>query len=88
MLSFETIKNNSNAIARNVIEEDDESDAVNDIMQIFAKENVNLDALKAIDRIRDKLSGCDFPNKDKLSVKEQVDLLIKEATSSYNLCQA
>uniref|UniRef100_A0A0K2TDA5 Serine/threonine-protein kinase TOR n=2 Tax=Lepeophtheirus salmonis TaxID=72036 RepID=A0A0K2TDA5_LEPSM len=44
-------------------------------------------ALEAIQRVRDKLKGRDFKDKYNLVVAEQVDLLIKQATSNENLCQ-
>ena len=45
-------------------------------------------ALEVINRIQSKLNGRDFQNIDGcLSVEEQVDRLITEATSVENLCQ-
>ena len=49
-------------------------------------EEINRKALRLINRVRDKLTGYDFGDKD-VDVKTQVDLLIKQATSSENLCQ-
>ena len=40
-----------------------------------------------LSRIRDKLQGTDFDNEDPLEVDEQVEKLIKQATSAENLCQ-
>lgn len=37
-------------------------------------------------RIRDKLNGCDFPGRQNLSVSEQVNELIQQATDPNNLC--
>lgn len=45
-------------------------------------------AIAAIDRIKAKLKGRDFKNFDSLSVEDQVDRLIKQATDPVNLCQA
>jgi FKBP12-rapamycin complex-associated protein len=45
-------------------------------------------AIEVIDRIQSKLTGRDFSNSGQdLSVEEQVDKLIQEATSVENLCQ-
>jgi FKBP12-rapamycin complex-associated protein len=60
------------------------------------KENQNLSisqkienrkAIELINRVKDKLIGCDF-KEEKIDVETQIDLLIKEATSSMNLCQS
>lgn len=40
-----------------------------------------------LNRVRDKLNGTDFENINQLDVATQVDLLIKQATSSENLSQ-
>jgi FKBP12-rapamycin complex-associated protein len=45
-------------------------------------------ALVVMDRVQQKLTGTDFQGQDGLSVEEQVDLLIKQATLSDNLCQS
>jgi FKBP12-rapamycin complex-associated protein len=45
-------------------------------------------ALIVMDRVQQKLTGTDFQGQDGLSVEEQVDLLIKQATLSDNLCQS
>lgn len=50
-------------------------------------ESVNKKAVLIITRVRDKLTGNDFPNEDTLTVQKQVDLLIQQATSNENLCQ-
>lgn len=50
-------------------------------------EGLNKKALAVINRVRDKLTGRDFDAQLTLDVAEQVDLLIKQATSHENLCQ-
>jgi FKBP12-rapamycin complex-associated protein len=50
-------------------------------------EALNKKAVSIINRVRDKLTGKDFPNRDVLDVKTQVELLIDQATSYENLCQ-
>jgi FKBP12-rapamycin complex-associated protein len=50
-------------------------------------EALNKKAVSIINRVRDKLTGNDFPNRDVLDVKIQVELLIDQATSYENLCQ-
>ncbi|XP_064459506.1 serine/threonine-protein kinase mTOR-like [Ornithodoros turicata] len=50
-------------------------------------EALNKKALAIINRVRDKLTGRDFAPEDTLDVPEQVELLIKQATSHENLCQ-
>ncbi|XP_063895225.1 serine/threonine-protein kinase mTor isoform X1 [Helicoverpa armigera] len=50
--------------------------------------NLNKRALSILNRIRDKLTGRDFPHVEAVvSVPKQVDLLIKQATNNENLCQ-
>ena len=51
-------------------------------------ESVNVRALSVVNRIKDKLTGRDFNKDEEISVEEQVELLIKQATSHANLCQA
>jgi FKBP12-rapamycin complex-associated protein len=54
------------------------------------EENLNARALEVITRIQAKLSGKDFKkfdDDDDLNVEQQVNRLIKEATSIENLCQ-
>jgi FKBP12-rapamycin complex-associated protein len=51
-----------------------------------AKEVQNARALQVLSRVKEKLTGRDFKT-DELSVVEQVDRLIKEATNLENLCQ-
>ena len=50
-------------------------------------EALNKKALSVINRVRDKLTGRDFNENEKLPVPQQVDLLINQATSKENLCQ-
>ncbi|XP_045451535.1 serine/threonine-protein kinase Tor-like [Melitaea cinxia] len=53
-----------------------------------AESNLNKRALAILNRIRDKLTGRDFPHIEAVvSVPKQVDLLIKIATNNENLCQ-
>lgn len=50
--------------------------------------NLNKRALAIVTRVRDKLSGTDFPSiEGPVSIAKQVELLIKEATNNENLCQ-
>lgn len=44
-------------------------------------------AVAVVERIRDKLRGCDFADRPNLDVSQQVDALICEATDITNLCQ-
>ncbi|KAI6651085.1 Serine/threonine-protein kinase mTOR-like [Oopsacas minuta] len=53
----------------------------------FPQMEVNEKALSIISRIKDKLTGCDFSCKSGLSIEDQVQLLIYQATSHENLCQ-
>jgi len=41
-----------------------------------------------INRINQKLTGLDFNNNSPLTVKEQIDKLINQATSDENLSQS
>ncbi|RWS10462.1 hypothetical protein B4U79_12736 [Dinothrombium tinctorium] len=50
-------------------------------------EYLNKKALAVVNRVRDKLTGKDFDPDITLAVSQQVDLLIKQATSHENLCQ-
>lgn len=52
-------------------------------------EILNKRALAIVSRVRDKLTGKDFPNETEgtLSIRRQVELLIQQATSHENLCQ-
>lgn len=50
--------------------------------------NLNVRALGIVNRVRDKLTGRDFPHIDEIvTVQKQVELLIQQATSNENLCQ-
>lgn len=49
---------------------------------------LNKKALEVLDRIFQKLTGNDFPDKKKLNVPEQVERLISEAQSIKNLSQS
>ncbi|XP_054720357.1 serine/threonine-protein kinase mTOR-like [Uloborus diversus] len=51
-------------------------------------EALNEKAVQIINRVRDKLTGRDFDPHKTLEVDEQVELLIKQATSHENLCQS
>ena len=48
----------------------------------------NAKAASVISRVRDKLTGNDFYEDEKISVAEHVRRLIIQATSRYNLCQS
>ena len=48
----------------------------------------NAKAAAVLSRVRDKLTGNDFYEDEKISVEEQVRRLILQATSRYNLCQS
>ncbi|KAL3862460.1 hypothetical protein ACJMK2_008424 [Sinanodonta woodiana] len=50
-------------------------------------EVLNKKAINIVVRVRDKLTGKDFPTEEPIDVPTQVDLLIKQATSHENLCQ-
>lgn len=50
-------------------------------------EKLNKKAISIIERVKDKLTGGDFGFEETLDVPEQVELLIKQATSHENLCQ-
>jgi len=51
-------------------------------------EIVNQRALEVVDRIKKKLTGRDFKEHEVLNVNDQVNQLIKQATSHENICQA
>lgn len=59
------------------------------LLQWTIQDSSGMAAIKAISRIRDKLTGNDFVDivKKQLTVNSQVDLLIQEATNPRNLCQ-
>jgi FKBP12-rapamycin complex-associated protein len=50
-------------------------------------EETNRKAIKVLNRVRDKLLGTDFSNGKPFDEVTQVDLLIRQATSSENLSQ-
>ena len=52
-------------------------------------EILNKRALAIVSRVRDKLTGRDFPYETEgtLSIPRQVELLVQQATSHENLCQ-
>eukprot|EP00057_Strongylocentrotus_purpuratus_P006311 XP_011660785.1 PREDICTED: serine/threonine-protein kinase mTOR-like [Strongylocentrotus purpuratus] len=50
-------------------------------------EALNKKAISIINRVKDKLTGCDFSTNDPVDVPTQVELLIQQATSHENLCQ-
>jgi serine/threonine-protein kinase mTOR len=50
-------------------------------------EVLNEKAVAVIRRVQDKLTGLDFGNDQPLAVAEQVERLIRQATSHENLCQ-
>ncbi|XP_071805479.1 serine/threonine-protein kinase mTOR-like isoform X2 [Asterias amurensis] len=58
-----------------------------DIEGAVQPEALNKKAISIINRVRDKLTGCDFAQKDSVDVAKQVELLIQQATSHENLCQ-
>lgn len=65
----------------------------NDMVQLnneskyFYQERLNKRAVAVINRIIDKLTGRDFDKTVTLDVAQQVELLIRQATSNENLCQ-
>ncbi|XP_050677035.1 serine/threonine-protein kinase Tor-like [Leptidea sinapis] len=57
-------------------------------LEMPPESNLNKRALAILNRIRDKLTGRDFPHIEAVvSVPKQVDLLITMATNNENLCQ-
>lgn len=61
--------------------------AANPINTTNEGEVKNKKAVAVVNRVRDKLTGRDFDPNVTLDVNQQVDLLIKQATSHENLCQ-
>jgi FKBP12-rapamycin complex-associated protein len=51
------------------------------------KEVQNARALQVLDRVKEKLTGCDFKRDKELDVRTQVEKLLSEATNLENLCQ-
>ena len=50
-------------------------------------EAVSKKALAIITRVREKLTGRDFPQEENVTIPRQVELLIQQATNNENLCQ-
>lgn len=55
--------------------------------EVHQSETMNTKALFVVNRVRDKLTGKDFDPNVTFDVSNQIDLLIKQATSNENLCQ-
>lgn len=51
------------------------------------QESLNKKAISIVEHVRAKLTGRDFSVETPVDVANQVDLLIKQATSHENLCQ-
>ena len=51
------------------------------------REVQNARAVQVLARVKEKLTGRDFKNEEELDVEEQVQKLIRQATSVENLCQ-
>jgi FKBP12-rapamycin complex-associated protein len=51
------------------------------------QESLNKKAISIVEHVRAKLTGRDFSMETPVDVANQVDLLIKQATSHENLCQ-
>ena len=56
-------------------------------MEASSEPQLNEKAVAIVKRISDKLSGMDFGNREPISVGEQVDKLIVQATDHENLAQ-
>lgn len=52
-----------------------------------AREAQNARAVQVLARVKEKLTGSDFRQKDELNVSDQVDKLLAQATSVENICQ-
>lgn len=52
-----------------------------------AREAQNARALQVLARVKEKLTGRDFRHNDELSVSDQVDKLLAQATNVENICQ-
>lgn len=63
------------------VKEDEDKDSAS------SENTTNEKATSVISRVRDKLTGNDFYEDEKISVGEQVRRLIIQATSKYNLSQ-
>lgn len=64
-----------------------DADELEDDSPNNASSHTNEKATSVISRVRDKLTGNDFYEDEKISVAEQVRRLILQATSKYNLSQ-
>ena len=77
------------AHSNDVGDADADTDAV--VCDVLAMDDgsevLNARALEVIGRVDDKLEGRDFISTSILSVSEQVDLLLAQATNNYNLAQ-
>lgn len=51
------------------------------------KEVQNARALQVLSRVKEKLTGSDFKPNEELTVPDQVDKLLLQATNLENLCQ-
>lgn len=56
-------------------------------MQMHPTEATNKKARLIVDRVKQKLTGNDFNTTEAITVSEQVDLLVLQATNNENLCQ-
>ena len=56
-------------------------------MDPVEKEVQNARALQVLSRVKEKLTGRDFKRESELSINEQVERLLSEATNLENLCQ-
>jgi serine/threonine-protein kinase mTOR len=61
--------------------------SLNNSNNIEDTEETNRKAIMVLNRVKDKLLGTDFPNPTPIDEATQVDLLIRQATSSENLSQ-
>lgn len=59
-----------------------------DVSEPIPPKPVNIRALQIVNRVKDKLTGRDFNKDEEITVDRQVELLIQQATSHANLCQA
>ena len=72
------------------------SESIRTILDIFLQvpleggdlPNMNFDIKKSIEKVSEKVMGIDISSREELSVEDQVDKLIIEATSTYNLAAA
>ena len=80
MLSFNATRNNGRT--ENVDVPDGNNLAVAQPAEITNKK-----ARIIVDRVKQKLTGNDFNTVDPVTVQEQIELLIQQATNNENLCQ-